>query len=74
VVLAPAAGLGVDRMARMFSSDNPSPRARPLFTAAVLVVLWVFGVHEVRTLRRHGWGGPPPQAASAVRTARGEAP
>jgi hypothetical protein len=54
LVLAPAAGVGVARMGEIFALGNPSPRARPLFTAAVLVVLCVFGVHEMRTLRREG--------------------
>jgi hypothetical protein len=53
-VLAPAVGVGVDRMARIFASGNPSPRARPLFTAAVLAVIAAFGVHETRALRRDG--------------------
>jgi hypothetical protein len=52
VALAPAAGVGVARMSEIFAMGNPSTRARPLFAGAVLVVVAVFGVHEMRTLRR----------------------
>ncbi|HEU4383771.1 MAG TPA: hypothetical protein VFR85_09745 [Anaeromyxobacteraceae bacterium] len=66
-VLAPAAGVGVAHMSEIFASGNPSRRARPLFTAAVLVVVWVFGVHEMRTLRREG-----PDLSPAVAFLRGD--
>ncbi len=52
VVLAPAAGVGVAQMADVFAAGNPARAARPAFTAAVLIVVGVFGVHEARTLRR----------------------
>ena len=67
LVLAPAAGVGVAQMSEIFASGNPSPLARPLFTAAVLAVVWVFGVHEMRTLRRAG-----PDLSPAVAFLRGD--
>lgn len=67
VVLAPAAGVGVAQMGEVFAAGNPSPRARPLFTAAVLLVVWVFGVHEMRTLRRE-----EPDLSPAVAFLRGD--
>lgn len=61
VVLTPAAAVGVARMAELFAAGNPSPRARPLYLAAILAVAGVHGVHVVRGLRRDG-----PDLAPAV--------
>jgi hypothetical protein len=54
VILAPAAGLGVERMAETFATGNPWRAARPIFAGAVLVVAAVHGVDQARTLRRDG--------------------
>jgi hypothetical protein len=67
VVLAPAAGVGVAHMSDIFAHQNPSRRARPLFTGAVMIVIAVFGVHEMRTLRRAG-----PDLSPAVAFLRGD--
>ena len=67
VVLAPAAGVGVAHMSDIFAHQNPSRRARPLFTAAVLVVIAVFGVHEMRMIRQER-----PDLSPAVAFLRGD--
>jgi hypothetical protein len=67
VLLAPAAGVGVAQMSDIFAHGNPSRRARPLFTAAVLLVIAVFGVHEMRRIRREG-----PDLSPAVAFLRGD--
>jgi hypothetical protein len=71
VVLAPAAGVGVAQMSELFSSGNPSPWAPSFFTAAVLAIVWAFGVQEMRALRREE---PDLSAASAFLRGRGSAP
>ncbi len=50
VVLAPAAAVGVAQMARLFSSNNSMSGIRPFFVAAVLAVIGVFGVQEMKDL------------------------
>jgi hypothetical protein len=61
ILLAPAASLGVDHMGNLFSSHNPMAQVKPLFTAAVLVVVWVFGLQQIKELNRYN-----PDLSSAV--------
>ncbi|UCF05154.1 MAG: hypothetical protein JSV33_14745 [bacterium] len=52
VFLAPAAALGVDHIANLFSMRNASRTARTFFTVAVLVVFWAYGFNNLRWLER----------------------
>lgn len=52
VFLTPAAALGVDKMGILFSTQIPSTWVRPFFTTAIFVVLWVFGLDQLRWLER----------------------
>lgn len=47
VFLTHAAALGVDHMGRLFSSNITESWVKPFFTAAVLVVIWVFGIKQI---------------------------
>lgn len=60
-LLAPAASLGVDHMGNLFSSHNPMAQVKSLFTVAVLIVLWVFGLQQIKELNRFS-----PDLSSAV--------
>jgi len=51
VILAPAAALGVAQLSEIFSSYNDMRLARPFFVTAVLAVIWVFGIQEIRALK-----------------------
>lgn len=53
IFMAPAAALGVDHMGDLFSSHNPMARIKPLFMFAVLLVLWVFGLQQIKELNRN---------------------
>ena len=68
VLLAPAAGLGVERMSQIFSAHGTGRAARPAFVGAVLAVVAVFGLQEVRTFRR---GQPDLSPAVALLAGRG---
>ncbi len=52
VFLAPAAALGVDHIGHLFSMRSYSKSVKAFFTAAVLVVFWVYGVYNLRWLER----------------------
>jgi|GEM_PF-1318302 len=52
VFLMPAMASGVDNMGSIFSTNIPSAWVKPFFTTAVLVVVWVFGLHELRWLEK----------------------
>jgi hypothetical protein len=52
VFLIPAMASGVDTMGSIFSTNIPSAWVKPFFTTAVLVVVWVFGIHDLRWLER----------------------
>jgi len=52
VFLIPAMASGVDNMGSIFSTNIPSAWVKPFFTTAVLVVVWVFGIHDLRWLER----------------------
>jgi 4-amino-4-deoxy-L-arabinose transferase-like glycosyltransferase len=51
VFLVPAMALGVDHMGSLFSLYISSTWVKPFFTVAVLIVLWVFGIHEFMWLQ-----------------------
>ena len=61
ILLAPAASLGVDHMGNLFSSHNPMVQVKSIFTVAVLIVLWVFGLQQIKELNRFS-----PDLSSAV--------
>ena len=52
IFLAPAAALGIDQMSNIFSFQIDSRWVKPFFITAVLVVLWVFGINELRWLEK----------------------
>jgi hypothetical protein len=52
VFLIPAMASGVDNMGSIFSTNIPSSWVRPFFTTAVLVVVWVFGINDLRWLEK----------------------
>jgi hypothetical protein len=52
VFLIPAMASGVDAMGSIFSTNISSDWVKPFFTTAVLVVVWVFGLHDLRWLER----------------------
>jgi hypothetical protein len=52
IFLAPAAALGVDHMAKIFSFGTRSRAVRAFFTAAVLVIFWAYGLFNLRWLER----------------------
>jgi hypothetical protein len=52
VFLAPAAALGVDHLAKVFSFGTRSRAVRVFFTSAVLVVFWAYGLFNLRWLER----------------------
>jgi hypothetical protein len=52
VLLAPAAAIGVAQMVDIFSSHNSMALAKPFFTSAVLVIIWVFGIQQIKELKR----------------------
>lgn len=52
IFLAPAAALGIDQMGNIFSFQIDSRWVKPFFVTAVLVVLWVFGINELRWLEK----------------------
>ncbi len=52
VFLVPAAAIGVDHMGSLFSGTATSGWVKPFFTATVLIVLWAFGLQEMRWLER----------------------
>lgn len=52
VFLIPAMASGVDMMGSIFSTNIPSAWVKPFFTTTVLIVVWVFGLHDLRWLER----------------------
>ncbi len=52
VLVTPASALGVDQMGSLFSSNIRSARVKAFFISLVLVVIWVFGINELRWLER----------------------
>jgi hypothetical protein len=52
IFLAPAAALGVDHMAKIFSFGTRSRAVRTFFTASVLVIFWAYGLYNLRWLER----------------------
>ncbi len=52
IFLAPAAALGVDQLARIFSFGSKQRAVRAFFTAAILVVVWAYGLFNLRWLER----------------------
>jgi 4-amino-4-deoxy-L-arabinose transferase-like glycosyltransferase len=52
VFLAPAAAIGVSRMGDLFSVSSISNWVKPFFVGSVLVILWVFGIQDLRWLEK----------------------
>ena len=52
IFLAPAAALGVDHMAKIFSFGTKSRVIHSFFAAAVLVIFWAYGLYNLRWLER----------------------
>ncbi len=52
IFLAPAAAIGVDHLANIFSLRSPNQWVKPFFITAILIVLWVFGIQELRWLEK----------------------
>lgn len=52
VFLAPAAAIGVDYIAGLFSMRSASRPVRTLFTVAVLVVFWAYGFNNLKWLEK----------------------
>jgi len=50
--LAPAASLGVDHIAHLFSMRSAHRAARTFFAIAVLVVFWAYGYYNLKWLER----------------------
>jgi hypothetical protein len=51
IFLAPAASVGIEQMASLFSANTPSVMVKWFFLAAMLIVICVFGMHEFRLLQ-----------------------
>jgi hypothetical protein len=52
ILLSPAAALGVVQMADIFSANNGMALAKPFFVTAILIIIWVFGVQQMKELKR----------------------
>lgn len=52
VFLAPAAALGVDHLGNIFSLKSPDLWVKRFFVTIILIVLWVFGIQELRWLEK----------------------
>jgi len=52
VFLIPAMALGVDHMGSLFSSNISSSWVKPFFISAVLIIVWAFGIYELRWLEK----------------------
>ncbi len=52
IFLAPAAALGISHIVTLFSMRSSSRAVRNFFTAAVLVIVWVYGLCNLRWLER----------------------
>ncbi len=52
IFFAPAAALGVDHLARLFSSGTRSRAVRVFFTAAIVLIFGVYGARNLKWLER----------------------
>lgn len=52
IFLAPAAALGVDHLAKIFSFQTRSRAVKTFFTGAVLVIFWAYGFYNLKWLER----------------------
>jgi hypothetical protein len=52
IFLAPAAAMGIGHMGDLFSSNNPASFVKPLFVSAILVVIFIFGLQQIRKVRK----------------------
>jgi hypothetical protein len=52
IFLVPAAAIGVDHMARIFSSGTRSRAVRVSFAAAIVTIYWAYGVFNLKWLER----------------------
>ena len=52
IFLAPAAAMGIEHMGDLFSSNNPAPFVKPLFIGAILVVIFIFGLQQIKKVRK----------------------
>ena len=51
IFLSPAAARGVEHMGDLFSYDNDIKFVKSFFVAAILAVIWVFGVQQIKELK-----------------------
>ena len=70
VFLAPAAALGVVHMGELFSYNNEMSLVKPFFMTAILTIIWVFGIQQIKELR---WERPDLSAAVSFLHQRGDA-
>jgi len=52
ILLAPACALGVSHMGNLFTTGVSKSWAKYLFMSAVLVVIWVYGINDLKWLER----------------------
>ncbi len=52
IFLAPAAAMGIEHMGDLFSSNNPASFVKPLFVGAILVVILIFGLQQIKKVRK----------------------
>lgn len=52
IFLTPAAAVGVDQMGNLFTRNMPSGWVKPFFTFLLLLVVWAFGLQDLRWLER----------------------
>jgi hypothetical protein len=52
IFLTPPAALGVERMGELFSSHKSMPLVKPFFVSIILIIIWVFGIQQIKELKR----------------------
>lgn len=52
VFLSPAAAVGIDHMGNLFTRNMPNGWVKPLFTFLLMLVIWAFGLQDLRWLER----------------------
>lgn len=52
ILIIPAVAIGVEHMGELFSSNNQMSFIKPLFITAVLVIVFVFGIQQMKKLQR----------------------
>lgn len=52
IFLCPAAALGIDHIGELFSMKSPSPWVKYFFSIIMLVMIWVYGIHDLKWLEK----------------------